>query len=189
MNSTSVPRSSSRALTMAPKRSSWPAESSAGVTPNRITSGMPEGAVVEDCPFPLHAASTRARAASMERSRRLVREPNPDSTLLIRRSAEIAEVAGLRLDVLEDSLGARLSAQPRLLEAAEGRLRGGRQPVVDRDHPELEFFRHLERRGHVPGVNVCGQPVVRVVGAGDGGIDVVERDDRHHRAEDLLVVD
>src|SRR5690606_33335519 len=119
MNSTSVPRSSSRALTMAPKRSSWPVESSAGVTPNRITSVMREGEVVDDCPCALHAESAGASAAGMERIRSLVRELDPESSLLIRRSAEIAEVAGLRLAVPEDSLGGRLAAQTRVLGADE----------------------------------------------------------------------
>src|SRR3970040_2374304 len=121
---------------------------------------------------------------SSRRTKRGTIETSPPET-----STHASEVPGLGLDVLVETLDTGLTPESRLLETAEGSLRGARVPVVDAHHPELELLAHFEGGRQVAGVDIGGQPVIGGMGEGDGVIDVTEGDDRHDRAEDLLFVD
>ena len=79
---------------------------------------------------------------------------------------------------------------PVVLHPAEGQLHlGADGRRVHVDDAELELGDGAHGRGHVVGVDRCRQAELRRVGRGDGFVEVGDRYDRGHRAEDLLLGD
>src|SRR3712207_6658494 len=93
----------------------------------------------------------------------------------------------LRLEVLFEALVTALSTETRLLDPAEGRGGVGDHALVQADHACLETLDHAERAPQVVRVDVGDEAVLRVIGRGNRLLLGVEREDRGHGAEDLLV--
>src|SRR5215204_1651206 len=93
----------------------------------------------------------------------------------------------LRLEVLFEALVTALATETRLLDPAEGRGGVRDHALVQADHACLETLDHAERAPQVARVDVGYEAILRVVGRGDRLLFGVEREDRGHRAEDLLV--
>ena len=63
------------------------------------------------------------------------------------------------------------------------------EAAVQSHHTRLQPFRDPQAFGHIAGVDIADEPVLGVVGLGDGVVGVVEGDDRCHRTENLLLQD
>src|SRR2546425_12079516 len=77
------------------------------------------------------------------------------------------EVQRLDFEEFVDPVMRAFAAEPRLLDAAEGRHGGGDYAGVDADHSGLERFTDAKRTVHIPGEDVGGESIGRVVGATD----------------------
>src|SRR6476646_7987026 len=87
----------------------------------------------------------------------------------------------LDLRVVVERVHAHLAADATLFVAAKGRGRVVDVVSVDPDRAGLKFGRDVVRLLDVARPDAGGQAVDRVVGAGDGLIDVREVDRREHR--------
>src|SRR5262249_37703912 len=95
----------------------------------------------------------------------------------------------LRPGVDLERLEARLATEPRLLVAAERDAGEGCVRHVDPDRSRLDPAGDPVPAGRVARPDGRHQPVLDVVGDPDRVLLVLERDHRHHRAEDLLLRD
>ncbi len=91
--------------------------------------------------------------------------------------------------VVEDGFLGEILAEPGLLEAAVGRLRGEGNVVVDPHRSELERARDPEGPADVLGPDRGRQPVENVVAQPDRLVLALEGQHHQHRAEDLLLHD
>src|SRR5919199_2025456 len=93
----------------------------------------------------------------------------------------------LGLQVLFDAFVTALAAEARLLYPAKrcGSVRD--HTLVEADHARLEPLDHAERALEIIRVDVGNEAVLRIVGRGDRLLLGVEREDRGHGTEDLLL--
>src|SRR5690606_2623340 len=83
---------------------------------------------------------------------------------------------------------AAFAADAALLPAAERPLRlAARIRVVDANHAVFERLRDAPARAKIARVHIGGEPVVRVIGAGDNFFFGLERNERGDRTERLLL--
>ena len=99
---------------------------------------------------------------------------------------EAADRQVLQLQPLVDSVLRALTADARLLDAAERRYLGRDEARVDADDPVLERLGDAPDPGVRPRIEVCGQAVRRVVGDPHRLLLGLEAGDAGDRAERLL---
>src|SRR5436309_77886 len=95
----------------------------------------------------------------------------------------------LQLAVVLERGGPQLAPDAAALDAAEGHLEVDAPARVDRQDPGLDRAGDAQRAADVARPQRPREAVERGVGEPDGRLLAVERQDRHHRPEDLLAGD
>jgi hypothetical protein len=95
----------------------------------------------------------------------------------------------LDLGVFLERVRRHVLARPGLLEAAVRHLGRHHEVVVDLDVAEVQGPRRLHGREHVARPDARGESVARVVGHRQCLVNGIERQDREHRPEHLILDD
>src|SRR5215212_4075901 len=93
----------------------------------------------------------------------------------------------LGFEVLLDALSAALATEAGVLDTPEGRRCVRDHPLVEAYHAGLEALAHPQGALEVAGVDVGDESVLGVVGGCDGSFFRIERGNRGHGTEDLLL--
>lgn len=100
---------------------------------------------------------------------------------------QASEAHVLELQVLIDAVFAAFGAQPGLFDPSEHRLRGGNQPLIDPNHPNLHRLGNTPDLTHVLGEEVtCGQTSILVILGQMAGLTVKVRGQTDSPARPML---
>src|SRR5512146_1238810 len=112
------------------------------------------------------------------------------STPIVRRKLRVhVDPHRLRTGVFLDRLDAEVAAVAGAAHAAERRSRVGPLVAIYPDHPGDDLPGHAMSPREVAGPEPAAQDINGVVGDGDYFVFILERGDRHERAENLLLAD